>query len=106
MENELLRVEEFCTYYNVEYNFLELLHEHDLIEIININQQYYLHTDALSNLETLLRMHYDLSINLEGIEVINNLLLRVNNLHQQIMHLKNKLKVYEDEGTLNAYLVT
>lgn len=97
MENELLHVEEFCTHYNIEYNFLELLREHDLIKIININEQHYLHVDALSNLETLLRMHYDLNINLEGIEVINNLLSRVNNMHQQIMHLRNKLKVYEDE---------
>ena len=97
MENELLRVEEFCTHYNVEYHFLELLHEHDLIDIVNINEQHYLHEEALSNLESLLRMHYDLDINLEGIEVISNLLSRVNNMHEQIKYLKNKLKLYEDE---------
>ena len=34
-------------------NFLELLHEHDLIEIVNKNEYYYLHTDALSNLENI-----------------------------------------------------
>ena len=97
MENELLRAEEFCTHYKIEYHFLELLHEHDLIEIVNINEQHYLHADALSNLESLLRMHYDLNINLEGIEVINNLLSRVNNLHQELMLLKSKLKVYESD---------
>ena len=97
MENELFRAEEFCTYYNVEYHFLELLHEHDLIEIVNINEQHYLHADALSNLESLMRMHYDLNINIEGIEVVSNLLSRVNNLQQQLTLLKNKLKVYEGE---------
>src|SRR5690242_5173203 len=96
MENELLSVEKLCTHYNVEYHFLELLREHDLIEIINVNEQHYLHADALRNLESLMRMHYDLNINLEGIEVINNLLSRVNNLHEQIKYLKNKLKLYED----------
>ena len=95
MENELLRVEEFCTHYNIEYNFLELLHEHDLIELISVNERYYLHADALSNLETFMRMHYDLEINLEGIEVIKNLLSRVNNLQQELMLLKSKLNVYE-----------
>jgi len=98
MENELLSVEKLCTHYNVEYHFLELLREHDLIEIINVNEQHYLHADALRNLESLMRMHYDLNINLEGIEVINNLLSRVNNLHEQIKYLKNKLKLYEDDG--------
>ena len=97
MENELLNAKELCTHYNVEYHFLELLFEHDLIDIININEQHYLHADALRNLESLVRMHYDLNINLEGIEVINNLLSRVNNLHEQIKQLKNKLKLYEDE---------
>jgi hypothetical protein len=96
MENELLSAEELCTHYNVEYHFLELLQEHDLIEIINVDEQHYLHADTLSNLESLMRMHYDLNINLEGIEVINNLLSRVNNLHEQIKYLKNKLKLYED----------
>ena len=97
MENELLHVEDLCTKYHIEYNFLELLCEHDLIEIIDINEQHYLHADAISDMETFMRMHYDLDINLEGIEVINNLLSRVNNLQQQLMLLKNKLKVYESE---------
>ncbi len=101
MENELLRAEEFCTHYNVEYHFLELLHEHDLIEIVNINEQHFLHADALSNVESLMRMHYDLNINLEGIDVINNLLSRVNNMHQQIKYLENKLKVYGDDEILD-----
>ena len=42
-------------------------------------------------------MHYDLDINLEGIEVINNLLSRVNNLQEELMLLKSKLKIYESE---------
>ena len=97
MQNELLRVEDFCTHYNIEYNFVELLCEHELIEIININQEHYLHADALSNLETFMRMHYDLDINLEGIEVINNLLSRLNNLQEELLFLKSKLKIYESE---------
>jgi hypothetical protein len=97
MQNELLRVEDFCIHYNIEYNFLEILSEHDLIEIININEQHYLHADALSNLETIMRMHYDLDINVEGIEVINNLLSRLNSLQQELFLLRNKLKVYERE---------
>ena len=97
MEYELLRVEDCCAHYDIDYNFLELLREHDLIDLININEQHYLHVDALRNLETLMRMHYDFDINLEGIEVINNLLSRVNNLHGELLLLKNKLKVYESD---------
>jgi hypothetical protein len=100
MENELLRVEVCCINYNIEYDFIEMLHEHNLIEIVDVNKEHYIHADALSNLESLLRMHYDLDINLEGIEVINNLLSRINNMHRQMMHLKDKLKIYENENRL------
>lgn len=101
MENkDLLPVEQCCSFYKIEFSFLELLHEHGLIEIINIQEQHYLNADALNNLEKFLSMHYDLDINLEGIEVINNLLRRVKKLQQQIMYLKSKLKVYESEESI------
>ena len=98
MENkELLPAESFCTNYDIDYNFLEVLEQHDLIEMINISEQHFLHIDALENLERLLRLHYDLNINIEGIEAIDNLLLRVKDQQEEINYLKSKLKVYEAE---------
>ena len=41
------------------------------------------------------RWHYDLEINLEGIEVIDHLLHRVKNLQDEITELQNKLKLYD-----------
>ncbi len=97
MENELLPAEECCDMYNIEYTFLEVLQQHDLIEIVNISEQHFLHVDALKQLEKMLRLHYDLSINIEGIEAINNLLLRVKDQQQEIVYLKSRLKVYEQD---------
>lgn len=94
---DLLPVENCCVMYNIEYNFLEVLQQHELIEIINISEHNYVYTDALNNLERMLRLHFDLNINIEGIEAINHLLLRVKNQQQEITYLKNKLKVYENE---------
>ncbi len=98
MENkELLLAEDCCANYNVEYNFLEMLQQHDLIEIKSISKQQFLHVDALKKLERMLRLYYDLNINIEGIEAINNLLLRIKNQQQEIVYLKNKLKIYESK---------
>lgn len=96
MQNtELIPVKECCSNYNIEFNFLQLLHEHGLIEVVNIQQEYYLNTETLNDLEKLLRLHFDLNINLEGIEAVYNLLYKVKTMQQQIMHLENKLKLYE-----------
>ena len=94
---ELLPVENCCANYNIEYHFLEVLQQHDLIEIINISEQHFLHVDALGKLERMLRLYYDLNINVEGIEAVSNLLLRVKNQQEEITYLKNKLKIYESE---------
>ena len=96
-KKELLLAEDFCTNYNIEYDFLEVLQQHDLIEITNINEQRFLHVDALNSLEKMLRLHDDLNINIEGIEAINNLLLRIKNQQQEITYLKNRLKIYESD---------
>ncbi len=97
MRYKLLSAEDCCAYYNINFSFLELLHEHNLIEFVHINEQRYLHLDTLKSFEKLMHMHYDLDINVEGIEVINNLLLHVSTLHQQIGHLKSKLNIYEED---------
>lgn len=94
---ELLPAEDCCVNYNIEYSFLEVLQQHDLIEIINISEQHFLPADSLDDLEKALRLHYDLNINVEGIEAVNNLLLRLKKQQQEITSLKSRLKLYEDE---------
>ena len=51
----------------------------------------------LSEIEKLVRLHYDLDINLEGIEAITYLLNRVKNMQAEIILLKNRLSIYEDD---------
>ena len=93
--NELLPAKDCCAMYNIEYTFLEVLQQHELIEIIHVHNQEFLHTDALQVLEKMLRLHFDLNINVEGIEAINNLLQHIRNQQQEIIYLRSKLKVYE-----------
>jgi len=54
--------------------------------------------DELQTLEKLIRMHYELDINMQGIEAINFLLERVQNMQQEITYLKSKLNIYESKS--------
>ena len=96
MPEHLISTDEFCTHYQVEYAFIDSLQQHGLIEITTIDEHSFIDHDHLKNVESLVRLHYDLDINLEGIEAITYLLTRVKNMQNEIIELKNKLRVYED----------
>jgi hypothetical protein len=49
------------------------------------------------------RLHYDLDINLEGIEAITYLLNRVKNMQAEIIALKNRLRLYEDKQVSDTF---
>lgn len=92
MENNLIAIEEFCTYYNVDFSFIETLHELGLAEIIPIDNSRFLRHQHLKELEKMIRLHYDLEINIEGIDVIAKLLKRIETLHQENIILKNRIE--------------
>ena len=96
MPENLISTDDFCSHYKVEYSFITSLQQNGLIEIITIDQHSFIDHDHLKNVERLVRLHYDLDINLEGIEAITYLLNRVKNMQDEIVALKNRLIVYED----------
>jgi len=96
MQENLISTDDFCSHYKVEYTFINSLKEHGLIEITTIDQHSFIDHDHLKNIEKLVRLHYDLDINLEGIEAITYLLNRVKNMEEEIICLRNKLSLYEE----------
>lgn len=92
---EFMAAEEFCTYYQVEYDFIHSLHEYGLIELRTVNEKKVIPADELPLLEKMIHLHYDLEINLAGIDAINHLLERVDNFQREITALRNQLRRYE-----------
>ena len=90
MEREdLIPVEDFCIYHNIEYSFISSLEDSGLIRVSSIEQSTYIPTDELQKLEKFVRLHYDLDINVEEIETINHLLEKIEELQKQILQLRN-----------------
>jgi MerR HTH family regulatory protein len=93
----LIAVDEFCARHNIEVSFVSSLQQNGLIEISTIRETGYIDPEQLKQLEKYIRFYYELDINLEGIETINHLLLRINYLQDEITVLRNKLRFYESE---------
>lgn len=96
-KTDLIRVEVFCTYHDVEISFIDSLDQFGLIEVIVVDEQKYLSPEQLTDVERMMRLHYDLDINMEGIDAISGLLQRVNELQKQLTVVQNRLRLYEEE---------
>ncbi len=96
-QTELIDVNQFCIYHNVEISFIHSLHQSGLLDIVVVKETVFIQSEQLEQLEKLARLHYDLDINLEGIETIAYLLEKVTRLQDEMTTIKNKLRVYDSE---------
>lgn len=92
---ELIAIQLYCTNEGLEASFVEALGERGLIRITTIREQRYVEPEHLPRIEKLARMHYDLQINLEGLEAISHMLERMENMQQEMRLLQQRLGVYE-----------
>ena len=91
----MIPADEFCISHNIEISFLDSVRQAGLIEITTIRETEYIHENQLNQLEKIVRLYYDLDINLEGIETVFQLLDRISELQDEINDLKNRLRFYE-----------
>lgn len=94
MHTDLIIINEYCRKTNLEPAFFDLLEENDLITIYIEEGERYFSESQLYDLEKYIRLYYDLSINMEGIDVICNLQDRILALEKEIALLREKLNIY------------
>lgn len=93
---DLIPVKLVCKHYKVPVAFINRLEEFQLIELKAYKGTFFIHNKELIKVEKIVRLHYDLDINIEGIDAIYNLLEQVYALRQEIRMLHNRLRLYED----------
>lgn len=94
---EMITIQEFCKHHQVDVSFIHSLEQSGLIEVTEMDKNSCVPVSDLPQLEKMVRLYYDMDINLEGIETITYLLNRMNEMQQQIVNLNNRLRIYEDE---------
>lgn len=93
-EKDILKLEKFCELYEVPTSFVDSLNQFELIRLTTIDDEMYIENEEFPIIEKYIRMHYDLDINMEGLDVINNLLQKIEALKKQVVLLENELKYY------------
>jgi hypothetical protein len=97
IQEHLISTQTVCSHYNIEISFVDALNKMGLIQIEVIEQNQYIHQDQIGNLEKIIRLHDELNVNLEGIDVVFNLLEKERELRNELIALKNRLRLYEND---------
>lgn len=98
--SERISREELVKIYNIEITFFDELVDVGLLNVETENEVRYLLYEDLPVFEKLTNWYYDLEINLPGLEVIHEMLRKMEDLKRKNRDLMNKLSAisnqYED----------
>ncbi|AUC85050.1 MerR family transcriptional regulator [Polaribacter sp. ALD11] len=97
IQKYLIPTQTICTHYNIEISFVDTLNQMGLIQIEIIEQEQFIHQEQIGNLEKIIRLYNELHVNLEGIDVVLNLLNKEKELKNEVISLKNRLRLYEND---------
>ena len=93
-ENKLL-YSECLRIYEVEESFIDSLHEVGLIRVVGLDEERFIEYDDLPDLEQFIRWHYEMDINVEGIDALRHMLEKVRSLQSEIAQLRHELQFYK-----------
>ena len=93
---DFIPVGQLCELYDLEFAFFEELGEIGLVDFDFHQGQQCIRHDSRQLVERIIRIHRDLHVNLEGIDVVLNMLRRQEELEGELIRLTNKLRRYDD----------
>jgi chaperone modulatory protein CbpM len=90
-QEDLIPADDFCLHHHIEYSFISSLENSGLIQVTSIQHSSFIKSDDVRKLEKFVRLHYDLDINIEGIETINHLLDKIEAMQTELVKLRNRI---------------
>lgn len=97
MENtKYIAVAQLCTQYRVKEELFTNLNDNGLIKITTIEKRPCIHIDNIHTVEKIVRLNKDLNVNPEGIDIILNLLDKIDTLSAELKEQNKRLKLYEE----------
>lgn len=88
-------IEHLCVHYQVERTLFEHMTANGLIEISLFDNQPAIALERIADVEKIIRLYHDLEVNMEGIDVVMNLLQKISDLQFELSKAQNRLQLYE-----------
>jgi hypothetical protein len=96
MEAEkLIPLEEIIRQHEIDIYFIDSIRESGFVQVVVVEEKEFVSPDQMSMLEKMIRLHHELDINVEGVEAISYLLMRMEKMQEELTVVKNRLRLYE-----------
>lgn len=93
METRYIKITEFCENEKIETSFLLELNREGLLHLEKQEEVEYIDQNDLPQIEMFARWHYELGVNLEGIDAMRHMLERMKKMQRQIQILEKRLQI-------------
>src|SRR5690606_18857201 len=98
-----IAIEEFCTHHGIQVTLIREFADFGLVQLQEQEQKAVLPAGEIEKLERLLRLHSELGINKEGLEIILNMRDQLLNLNSELETIRYRLQQLEKEQDLKLF---
>lgn len=95
-KENLISVEQLCSYYKVEQSFFISLNDFGLIEINTIEETLFIQQEKINDIEKIIRLVDELNVSIESVDIVFHLLNKIETLQDELNSMKNKLSQFEN----------
>ncbi len=94
-ESKHIQIDVLCQNYRIEPAFFNQLVEHGLVKTSAAKGASFVAENQIRRLDQMVRLHQDLELNPQGIDVVLNLLQKIEDLELALNAAMNRLSIHE-----------
>src|SRR5678815_1052151 len=98
-----IAIEEFCTHHGVQVTLIREFADLGLVHLQERGQQDFVPEAEIEKLERMIRLHSELGINIEGLEIILNMRDQLVSLNSELETIRYRLQQLEQEQNLRLF---
>lgn len=97
-----IQIEIFCEFHKIDIQLVYSIIDNGFIEVVKQEEVVFIPSSAIENLERCIRLSHDLGVNMAGLEVINNMRLKMLELREKLDNFELIKQQYVDSIVMDA----
>jgi chaperone modulatory protein CbpM len=98
-----IAIEEFCTHHGIQVTLVREFADFGLVHLQEQEEKAFVPAEEIEKLERMIRLHSELGINKEGLEIILNMRDQLVSLNSELETIRYRLKQLEQEQDLRLF---
>ena len=98
-----IEIEKFCTHHGIQVTLVREFADFGLVHLQEQEKKAFVPEEEIEKLERMIRLHSELGINKEGLEIILNMRDQLDSLNSELETIRYRLRQLEDEQNLRLF---